>query len=166
LKRVLVLLVVFVVGVMCVPGASAQSAEEAKVADTFQNWINARNAADAEALAKTWVSPASIFWAGDLLVEFEFTTDELTGMIQGQFEGGREDVLTAHHVDVRIFGEAALLTCYVSGTFVQDEETKFEGAWSFSSLWVKVGGQWKLTHFQQSPSGGGPPTILSGEVVD
>jgi ketosteroid isomerase-like protein len=149
-----------------VPSASGQSAEENDVIETFNTWIAARNAADVASLANTWVSPASYFAGGSLLLEFEFTTDQLAGMIQGQFDGGRKDNLLAHHVVVRIFGEAALLTCYLSGTHVVDERTTIEGTQSFTSIWVKIGGQWKLTHFHQSPIAGGPPSVLMGEAND
>jgi uncharacterized protein (TIGR02246 family) len=164
--RVLIVCLVAIVCVVWVPGTSAQSPHEAKVIATFQTWLAARNAGDVETLANSWVSPASYFAGGGLLMEFEFTTDQLAEMIRAQFDGGRKDNLLAHHVDVRIYGDAALLTGYISGTFVPEDGTTIEGAHSFTSVWVKVGNEWKLTHFHQTPLAGGPPSILMGEVED
>jgi len=161
-------IVVLVTGVclLWVPVASAQTDEEAKVTEAFLNWVAARNAADVDTLAQSWTRPASAFYVGSLLVEWDLSTDELRGLIQNEFDSGREDNLWTHHLDVKVYGDAALVTCYLSGTVKTDEGTIFRGPWLTSAMWVKDGGKWKLIHVHYSILAGGPPSVLAGEVED
>jgi uncharacterized protein (TIGR02246 family) len=153
-----------VVALLWAPGALAQTGEEAAVMDTFNRWIDARNAADADAIAGFWTAPAGYFADGSLLFEFDMSRDEVRELVAAQFEAGREDVLTVHHLQATILGDTALVTCYLSGTAKPDPETTMEGPFSMTSLWVKDRGTWKIRHFHQSLVAGGPVDVLDGVV--
>jgi uncharacterized protein (TIGR02246 family) len=165
MRRLCVGLSIFALIMICEPAAVAQSADEAAVMEAFNAWIAARNTGDAETICRSWTREGSYFGSGSLLFEFEASYDQLLEIISGQFEGGRQDNLIVHNLQARIVGDMAVLTCYMSGTFSPDPETNMEGPWTFSSVWVKEGNTWKLTHMHQSQLAGGPFETLSG-IVD
>ncbi len=100
--------------------AIAQNAED-EVAEAFMEWALARNDKDAAALAGGWYKSYTLFQRGGLLSESNPTTQELTNNIRAGFEAGRDDNIQVRHLRVRVFGEAAIVTCYWTGTLKGSE---------------------------------------------
>jgi ketosteroid isomerase-like protein len=166
MKSLIVGLLVCGLVLVWTPAASAQAGDQEAVTEAFLAWIAARNAAEPDALAGMWTRPASYYGNGSLLMAFDMSPEQVQATIEAQFAAGRQDNLLAHHVEVTILGDAALVTCYLSGTFVLEPGSTMNGPWSMTSVWVRDGSGWKLLHFHQSLLAGSPADVLSGVTAD
>ena len=55
------------------------------------------------------------------------------------------------HIDVRVYGNAAVVSGYKTGSITWPSGNKTAGNIRFSEVWIKQGGQWKTVHGHASP---------------
>ena len=68
------------------------------------------------------------------------------------FESGYGGQVSLHHNEVQLYGDSAVVTCYLSGRFTWIGGDRFvDGTWRTSCFWVKSDSQWKLVHAHASP---------------
>jgi len=149
-RSIFALAVLMLVGLLTSP-VLAQGDEIGKVTETFLDWIAARNAGDADAIARHWLREFSYFpETGDLMGGGSLSLQELTEAIQSGFKSGRRDDIQVRHLEVKVFGNVALITCYLSGWLSTGTEIR-QGPWRMSSIWNQEGSRWKQAHFHVSP---------------
>ncbi len=106
------------------------------------------NKGDAKAIAKYHhPSGASYFYAtGPLLALFD------TAEIQAFFDaGGKVNIQGLPHLDVKVYGDTAVSTGYLSGAITLLGSEPQSGTWRISETWTKEEGTWKLVHSHASP---------------
>ena len=82
-----------------------------------------------------------------LLSEGRIDADALRAL----YDGGMTPVIDQRHMTVRMFGDTALVTGYVTGSITGPEGVKAQGPWRFTALLVKASGPWQIVHNHWSP---------------
>lgn len=77
-----------------------------------------------------------------LLSEGRIDADSLRAL----YDGGMTPALDQRHMAVRVFGDTALVTGYVTGSITGPEGAKTQGPWRFTALLVKANGRWQIMH--------------------
>ena len=139
MKRLTAILMILVGGVVLTTVASAD--DKADVIAAQLAVIAALNAGDAEAFAKYMLPEKSGFFPGGGLLE-GFDKNRLKARI----DGGRKSNYRLRHLDVKVYGNAAVLTGYLTGTVTQPDGSTEKGPRRFSAVWIKQRGQWKEAH--------------------
>lgn len=67
-------------------------------------------------------------------------------------ESGYKGTLSLHHAEAQIYGDSAVVTCYLSGQIIwAGGHGTVTGTWRYTGVWVKINQQWKLVHNHASP---------------
>ena len=138
----------FVVGMFLTAGALADDADDVKAA--VQRYFTALNAGDANAFIQSRMPVHSVFAGGGLLERLG-SLEEQKNNFQARVEAGEKLNLQVRHLDVRVYGNAALVTGYVMGTVTSPDGTIDQVRDQHTSVWVKQGGQWRRAHRHTSP---------------
>ena len=73
-------------------------------------------------------------------------------VLKAIYEGGYSGNLRLHHNEAQVYGNSAVVTCYLSGQINwMGGHGSVTGSWRYTSVWVKVDGQWKIVHIHASP---------------
>ena len=124
---------------------AADEVEDVKAAT--ENWLSALNAGDVTALLPYYHSEETSFGGlGDLLTEGIHTKEFMTAF----FESGFKTDLQWRHMKVKVFGKAAVVTGYLTGTVTLPGGTVLPDSWRSSVMWVQQEGEWKIVHFHAS----------------
>ena len=139
-----------VAGMFLMPAVRARDADDVKAA--AQRYYAEINSEDANALIQLRVAGSTGFPAdGGLLQRFD-SLEERRKNQQAVFDAGLNYNLQARHIDVSVYGNlTALGTWYAVGTITDPSGTTRQVNNRVTSVWVKKGGQWKLTHQHISP---------------
>ena len=70
---------------------------------------------------------------------------------QIQVNTGRQYNFQVRHLDVQLYGNAAVTTNYSVGSFTPPNGTPQVGSARVSRMWIKQGNQWKIAHVHVSP---------------
>ncbi len=135
----------FVVGMFLMPVALADDADDVKAAVVeFYNQINNENASFAE----FYVPNGDQFpRTGVLIQPFE----EIIGTVQASIDAGLDFNVQLRHIDVKVYGNAAVATYYTVGTTDYPDGTILSGVFRASITAIKQGRQWKFAHIHISP---------------
>ena len=107
-------------------------------------------AADADAFVQHFHPRFTGFAAaGGLLVEGDAALD--VSAMRAKAEAGLTDSLGFRHLDIRIYGDIAVDTGYMTGTVRGPGGVVIEGTWRYTGVWLKQDGQWKAIHAHFSP---------------
>ncbi len=145
MKRLIIVLIVFVWGMMFTKIAVAGDAADVKA--SLLATLAAYNAGDVENFVPRFLPDVRGFlFDGTPLIE-GFDKNNL----QGLFDAGFKANLEARQVDVKIYGNTAVITAYFVGTITWPGGDMQQGSWRFSEVRIRQGGKWKVAHYHFSP---------------
>ncbi len=130
-----------VVGMFLMPAALADDADDVKAA--VQKYITALNTGDVNAYVQSGTPEYSAFGGinGGLIQKF-YSLEEQRNRFQGLVDSGFKFNVQIRHLDVKVYGNAAIVTGYSVEGNTTDQRT---------GVWIKQGGQWKQAHRHESP---------------
>ena len=148
MKRLIAIPVLLVLVVAYWTVAKADHHETDAIKAAIQEIFAAWDAGDAEAAAKhNHSSGGSNFYGGAGLLSL-FNTAGL----QAWFDAGNKvNNRPIRHLDVKVYGDAAVSTGYWRGTTTNPSGESQSTTWRGSSFWVKEDGIWKVVHGHTSP---------------
>ncbi|MCE7986295.1 MAG: nuclear transport factor 2 family protein [Caldilinea sp. CFX5] len=74
------------------------------------------------------------------------------GVLEAIYQSGYKAQLSVHHSEAQVYGDAAVVTCYLAGQFTwAGGNGSVTGVWRYTGMWVKVAGQWQIVHAHASP---------------
>ena len=145
MKRLIALLIVLVGGFALTAVAAADDAADIEAAQRAH--FAAYNASDADAVAQYVLQERSRFVGDGSLLTVGFDKNEL----KAAFDAGVKFNRQFRHLDVKVYGNAAVVTGYWTGTINLLDGIIIKGPVRHSAVWIKQGGQWKEAHTHQSP---------------
>ena len=145
MKRLIALLMVLVGGLVLTAVAAADDAADIKAAQRAQ--FAAYNASDADSVAQYVLPEQSRFVGNGSLLTVGFNENDL----KASFDAGVKYNRQFRHLDVKVYGNAAVVTGYWMGTITFPDGITVNGPVRHSAVWIKQGGQWKLAHRHNSP---------------
>ena len=149
MKRLLVTIGVLVCGTVFVATALADDADDA-IAATLKHF-EAWTAGDAATYVQHHLAENSIFTpGGGLLVENNSLEKERKDL-QAQFDAGVKPDLELRHLKAKIYGNTAVVTGYVVGTFTSADGSTQPVMSRRTAVLVKQGGEWREAHTHTSP---------------
>ncbi len=138
----------FVVGMFLMPGALADDVDDVKAA--VQGHFAALNAGDVNAYIQYYSSETSVFAGGGLLGRVHSLEERRNGF-QAQVDAGERRNLHLQHMEVKVYGNAAVVTGYLMGTSTAADGTVTQSRQQRTEVLIKQGGQWKAVHNHRSP---------------
>ena len=138
-----------VVGMFLMPAALADDADDvqAAVLDHFAT-LNAGNMANH--IEQHHMPQLNRFTRGGLRVHFS-SLEEQKNQIRTVYENGSKYNLQLRDVEVNVYGNTAVLSCYVVGNILRGNGNRESVTDRFSVTMIKQGGQWKEVHQHFSP---------------
>ncbi len=133
----------FVVGMFATAVDVADDADDVKAA--VQSYFDAINSGNGAAVARHRIPEYSVF-AGGGLIDRSSSTEEQRDEFQALTDAGRRLNLRIQHMDVRVYGNAAVVTGYLTGTNTAPDGTVNQLRQQRTGVWIKQGGQWKEVH--------------------
>ncbi len=137
-----------VVGMFATAVAMADDADDVKAA--LLDRFDALNSGDVDRYVKYHSQERSVFLpTGELLDTSSF--EERRNNRQSQVNAGFVRNFQARHLEVKVYGETALVTGYLVGSQTFPNGTTQQIGLRRSAVWLKQGGQWKEIHAHLSP---------------
>jgi len=143
-----------VVGMFLMPAALADDADDVKAA--VQGYFAALNAGDTNAYIQTRMPEYSAFAGGGLLSRNHSLVEQKNGF-QTSVDAGSKRNYQLRHLEVKVYGNAAVVTGYNVGTRTLPGATAEQVREQRTEVWIKQGGQWKQVHRHASPLNVAPP---------
>jgi len=140
---------VFVVGMFLTTVAMADDVDDVKA--LVHQYYAALNAGDANGRARYHMPEYSSFGPGGGLLETMHSLEEQTKSYQSAYNAGQRINVQIRHLNVRVFGNAAIVTGYVVGTVTNADGKTIQSRDQRSGMWIKQGGQWREAHRHNSP---------------
>jgi ketosteroid isomerase-like protein len=109
-------------------------------------------------LSRSWFGPS-----GALLVELGPADREST---QADWDKGWEYNISTRHIDVKVYGDVAVVTGYLEGRSTSPDGTKSRGTYRMTLVWVKRDGQWNVVHRHQSQLEPTPREVIRPGATD
>ncbi len=138
----------FVVGMFLTTVAMADDVDDVKAA--VQSYFAALNAGDANAYLQTRMPEYSAFAGGGLLSRDHSLAEQKNGF-QTSVDAGSKRNYQLRHLEVKVYGNAAVVAGYNVGTRTLPGATAEQVREQRTEVWIKQGGQWKQVHRHQSP---------------
>ncbi len=138
----------FVIGMFLTTVAMADDVDDVKAA--VQSFFVAINAGDADAMIQTRMAGYSIFTGGGLL-ERSGSLEDQKRDFQASADSGFRRNLQIRHLEVKVYGNAAVVTGYLTGTITTADGTTQQVRQERTGVWIKQGGRWGEAHRHQSP---------------
>lgn len=111
----------------------------------------ALNAGDANGRARYHMPEYSAFGPGGGILETMYSLEEQTKSYQSAYNAGQRVNVQIRHLNVRVYGNAAIVTGYVVGTLTNPDGKTIQLRGQRSGMWIKQGGQWREAHRHNSP---------------
>ncbi len=143
-----VLTTLLVVGMILTTVAIADDVDDVKAA--VQRYIATLNADDANAYVQSRIPVYSVFAGGGLIERFHSLEEQRNGF-QGRVDSGLRISRQLRHLDVKVYGNAAVVTGYMLGTNTAPDGTVIQSRQQRTGMWIEQGGQWKEVHRHSSP---------------
>ena len=135
----------FVVGMFATAVAMADDVDDVKASGVeFYNQVNNENASYAE----FFLPGGDQFPRTGGLIQ---PNEEIIGTVQANIEAGLDFNVQLRHIDVKVYGNAAVATYYTVGTTDYPDGTVLSGVFRASITAIKQGRQWKFAHIHISP---------------
>ena len=135
-----------VIGMFATAVAMAGDVDDVKAAE--DNYYAAMNSGDAHGWAQSRLSEESTrFGPGGALLEVFGSLEEQEQNRRAEFDAGLKYNLRARHLDIRVYGNTAVVTLYGVGAAGNNAQVNNR----ITRVWVKQGGQWKMVHAHLSP---------------
>ena len=149
MKLLIPTLMVIVSCVALSPLATAGDADDVKAA-TLEHFATL-NAGNARAHVQHHMAGHSTYDAGGGLLEVSNSLSEETASLKADFDSGLKLNLELRHLDVKVYGDAAVVTGYVVGTATAPDGTTEQLTSRRSAVLIKEGGKWREVHLHSSP---------------
>jgi len=137
-----------VVGMFLTTVAIADDVDDVKAA--VQGHFAALNAGDVNAYIQYYSSETSVFAGGGLLGRVHSIEDRRNDFQAGVDAGERRN-LRLQHMEVKVYGNAAVVTGYLVGSSTSADGTVTPSRQQRTEVLIKQGGQWKAVHNHRSP---------------
>lgn len=145
MKRLIAVLIVFIGGMDLMTTAAADDVDDVKAA--VQALYETLNKGDADGYAKLVLPGESLFLGGGgLLIRAAMTVEDIRNNMQALFDSGFKFEVQIHHLDAKVYGNAAVATYYFTGRITYTSGTILQGIFRGSMIWTKQAGQWKRVH--------------------
>ncbi len=150
MKRLICILMVVIGSMFLTTIATADDVDDVKAA--VQAFYEALNSSAVDGFTKFILPGGSGNFprAGGLLVLGGITVEDIKNTTQAQFDAGLKFELQIHHVDAKVYGNAAVATYYTTGPTTYPNGTVLQGTFRGSLMWIKQSGQWKIAHIHIS----------------
>ncbi len=132
-----------VIGMFATAVAMADDVDDVKAA--VQSYFDAINSGNGAAVARHRIPEYRVF-AGGGLINRSSSTAQQRDDFQALADAGRKLNLRIQHMDVRVYGNAAVVTGYLMGTDTAPDGTVSQSRQQRTGVWIKQGGQWKEVH--------------------
>ena len=136
------------VGVAVVPALAAQAQDAAAVRDVIERHYAAIHAQDLESVDQQHL-PEFTWFSSDGRLLMEAGAAEAAARQGTNLDFGTANV-SMNHFNAQIYGDVAVATFYLVGTYTRGDETK-NGTWRVTAVWVREGDEWKEAHHHESP---------------
>ncbi len=133
----------FVVGMFLTTVAVADDVDDVKAA--VQSYFAAINSGNGAAMAQHRIAEYSVF-AGGGLIDRSSSSAQQRDDFQALADAGRKLNLRIQHLEIRVYGNAAVVTGYLMGTDTAPDGTVSQSRQQRTGVWIKQGGQWKEVH--------------------
>ncbi len=138
----------FLMGMFLTTAALADDVDDVKAA--VQGHFAALKAGDVNAFIRYYASETSVFAGGGLLERFH-SLEERRNDFQAGVDAGEKRNLQLQHMEVKVYGNAAVVTGYLMGTSTAADGTVTQSRQQRTEVLIKQGGQWKAVHNHRSP---------------
>ncbi len=138
----------FLTGMFLTTAAMADDVDDVKAA--VQSYFDAINSGNTAGVARHRIPEYSVFVGGGL-IDRSSSIAQQRADFQALTDTGREVDLRIQHLEVRIYGNTAVFTGYVTGTNTLSDGTVIPSRQQRTGVWIKQGGQWKEVHRHASP---------------
>ncbi len=136
-----------VVGMFLTTVAMADDVDDVKAA--VQGHFAALKAGDVNAFIQYYPSESSVFAGGGLLGRVH-SLEERRNDFQAGVDAGEKRNLHLQHMEVKVYGNAAVVTGYLMGTSTAPDGTVTQSRQQRTEVLIKQGGQWKAVHNHRS----------------
>jgi len=137
----------FVIGMFLTTVAMADDVDDVKAA--VESYFDAINSGNAAAMVQRRMPEYSVF-AGGGLISRSHSLEEQRNNFQATVDAGQKRNLQVRHIEVKIYGNAAVVTGYLTGTNTTPDGTVNQLRQQRTGVWIKQGGQWKEVHRHSS----------------
>ena len=121
------------------------------VEEQVLDFFAAANAGDMGAVFQHHMPEHSSFGRGDGLLSRITSLEEQKRAFQASVDAGVKRNYQIRHLEVRVYGNSAVVTGYLMGTRIYPDGRTVQLSYQRTALWVKQGGKWKEAHRHQSP---------------
>ncbi len=144
-----------VIGMFLTTVAIADDVDDVKAA--MERYFAALNAGDAETVFQYRIAERNFFApGGGFLFTPTSSLEEQKKSFQNQVNAGRKRNFQLRHMEVKVYGNTAIVTSYMVGTSESPNgTTNIITGRRRTGVMIKQGGQWKEAHYHQSPLAGG-----------
>ncbi len=146
MKRLIYILMVAIGSIFLTTTATAGDVDDVKAA--VQAFYEALNSSTVDDFTK-FILPAgsgNFPRTGELLDPGAITVEDIKNTMQANFDAGLKFELQIHHLDAKVYGNAAVATYYTTGPTTYPNGTVLQGTFRGSLMWIKQSGQWKIAH--------------------
>ncbi len=140
-----------VVGMLLTTVAMADDADDVRA--EMERYFAALNAGDANGYIQHFMPETSAI-VGTGLISHSNSLDEQKNAFVAS---GLERNLQLRHLEVKVYGNTAVVTCYVVGSTTNANGTTFQTRALRTGVMIKQGSQWKEVHQHRSPLIIAPP---------
>jgi ketosteroid isomerase-like protein len=148
LKRFTYIISILVFGLFLTNVSIAGDVEDIKKA-TLEHFAT-QSAGDAKAHIAHHMPYHTQFIGGGLLI-VSHSREEQVKSLQAGFDAGLKLSLDLAHLDVKVYGKAAVVTGYVVGTVTNPDGTTSESRAQRTAVLIKEGNDWKEVHVHSAP---------------
>ncbi len=148
MKRFTYIISILVFGLFLTNVSIAGDVEDIKKA-TLEHFAT-QSAGDAKAHIAHHMPYHTQFIGGGLLI-VSHSREEQVKSLQAGFDAGLKLSLDLAHLDVKVYGKAAVVTGYVVGTVTNPDGTTSESRAQRTAVLIKEGNDWKEVHVHSAP---------------
>ncbi|MFQ5866094.1 MAG: YybH family protein [bacterium] len=147
--RFIAILMVFFGGVLLTTVAAADDVDDIKKA-TLEH-LATLNAGDAAGHVQHHLPVYSGFDAGGGLLESYDSLEDQKNNLKALFDSGVKVNFQLRHLEVKVYGNAAIVTGYMVGTVTSPDGTIQQVTNRRTAVLIKQAGQWREVHLHTSP---------------
>ncbi len=141
----------WVVAMFLVTAALADDADDVK--EQVLDFFAAANAGDTEAVYQHHMPEHSSFGRVDGLLSRTTSLEEQKRAFQASVDAGVKRNYQLKHLEVRVYGDTAVVTFYLTGPRTEPDGTTLHMNHRRTGVWIRQGRLWKEVHSHQSPLG-------------
>ncbi len=141
----------FIAGMFLMPAALADDADDVKA--EMERYLAALNAGDANAYIQHFMPETSALVGTGLISRSHSLEEQKNAFVAS----GLKRNLQFRHLEVKVYGNTAVVTCYVVGSTTNASGITNQSRGLRTGVMIKQGGQWKEVNQHRSPLIIAPP---------